>query len=88
MTFKESLSDEHDIFAYLRTGNVIYWYKTLVTRTKGPAVFDVNFHSLLIEVWSMVNSQIPLLTGHSSVDVELLQKSALSIPGYSVEGGI
>ena len=36
----------------------------------------------------MVNSQIPLLTGQPSVDVELLQNNALSIPGWSVEGGI
>ena len=43
---------------------------------RGLATFDVNFHSLLIEVWSMVNSQIPLLTGQPSVDVELLQNNA------------
>ena len=55
---------------------------------QGLAAFGVNFHSLLIEVWSMVNSQIPLLTGQPSVDVELLQNNALSIPGWSVEGGI
>ena len=36
----------------------------------------------------MVNSQIPLLTGEPSVVVELLQNNALSIPGWSVEGGI
>ena len=43
---------------------------------QGPAAFGVNFHSLWIEVWSMVNSQIPLLTGQPSVDVELLQNNA------------
>ena len=58
------------------------------TKSEGPAAFDVNFHSLLIEVWSIVNSQIPLLTGQPSVDVELLQNNALSTPGWSVEGGI
>ena len=56
--------------------------------TKGLAAFGVNFHSLLTEVWSMVNSQIPLLTGQPSVDVELLKNNALSTPGWSVEGGI
>ena len=45
--------------------------------TEGPAAFDVNFHSLLIEVQSMVNSQIPLSTGQPSVDVELLQNNAI-----------
>ena len=33
----------------------------------------------------MVNSQIPLLTGQPSVDIELLQNNALSIPGWSVK---
>ena len=55
---------------------------------QGLATFGVNFHSLLIEVWSMVNYQVPLLTGQPSVDVELLQKNALSTQGWSVEGGI
>ena len=59
-----------------------------LTLTEWPAAFDVNFHSLLIEVWSMVNSQIPLLTGQPSVDAELFQNNVLSIPGWSVEGGI
>ena len=60
----------------------------LLAYSKGPAAFDVNFPSLLIEFWSIVNSQIPLLTGQPSVDVELLQNNALSTPGWSVEGGI
>ena len=55
--------------------------------SQGPAAFDVNFHSLLIEVWSMVNSQIPLLTGQPSVDIELLQNNALSTQGWSVLSG-
>ena len=56
--------------------------------SEGLAAFDVNFHSLLIEVWSMENSQIPLLTGQPSVDVELLQNKGAHLWFYRIRSNV
>ena len=56
--------------------------------TEGPAAFDVNFHSLLIEVQSMVNSQIPLSTDQPGVDNALFCNNSTSTLGWPVRSGI
>ena len=55
---------------------------------KGLAAFGVNFHSLLTEVWSMVNSQIPPSTDQPGIDNALFFNNSTSTLGWPVRSGI
>ena len=61
---------------------------TVKIKTSGLAAFSVNFHSLLTEVWSMVNSQIPPSTDQPGVDNALFFKNSTSTLGWPVRSGI
>ena len=54
----------------------------------GLAAFDVTFHSLLIEVQSMVNSQILPSTDQPGIDNTLFCNNSILTLGWSVRSGI
>ena len=58
------------------------------TQAGGLAAFDVNFHSFLIEVQSMVNSQIPPSTDQPGIDNALFCNNSTSTLGWPVRSGI
>ena len=58
------------------------------TAAEGPAAFDVNFHSFLIEVQSIINSQIPPSTDQPGVDNALFCNNSTSTLGWPVRSGI